>query len=331
MPGPSPVGVATLTLPAGNAVEVWYPAAAPVTGEVSYDMRDFVPDGVKALLTADIPAGVSYPGQRDVAVADGRHPLVLFSHGFAGVRVQSSLITSHLASYGMIVAAPDHPSRDLNRVLSNPAPGDRSESVTDLLATLDLLTAEDGASGGRFAGHVDLERVGLMGHSAGGFTVITAALDPRVDGYVSMASGGPPEGQAYPTVPSLWMAGADDAVVPAATVTRPAFDAAPSPSWYAELAETGHNGFDDFCTFGGGTGIIGVAEASGLGPLLESSPQLRTLGEDGCVPPAAPVERSLPVIRHTTVAFLQYVFGESEAPVFDFPRSSTVAFTVVAH
>ena len=29
----------------------------------------------------------------------------------------------------------------------------------------------------------------------------------------------------------------------------------------------GHNGFDDFCTFGNGTGIIGVAQASALGPV----------------------------------------------------------------
>ena len=40
------------------------------------------------------------------------------------------------------------------------------------------------------------------------------------------------------------------------------------------IDKVGHNGFDDFCTFGNGTGIIGVAQASGLGPLLESATSL---------------------------------------------------------
>ena len=55
--GPHPVGVTTLTLPAGNAVEVWYPAAAGTdVAELSYDVRDFVPSAIRDILTADVPA-----------------------------------------------------------------------------------------------------------------------------------------------------------------------------------------------------------------------------------------------------------------------------------
>src|SRR5262245_45090063 len=68
--GSYPVGVTTLTLPKGNKVEVWYPAVAGTTGTVSYDVRDFTPEGIKALLTASIPATFSYPGARDAQVAD---------------------------------------------------------------------------------------------------------------------------------------------------------------------------------------------------------------------------------------------------------------------
>ncbi|HEY5014565.1 MAG TPA: hypothetical protein VIK61_17910, partial [Acidimicrobiia bacterium] len=96
--GPNPVGVTTYTLPTGNQVEVWYPAVAGTTGTISYDARDFTPASIKALLTANIPAEFSYPGGRDAKVAAGTYPLVLFSHGFAGFRVQSSFLTSHLAS-----------------------------------------------------------------------------------------------------------------------------------------------------------------------------------------------------------------------------------------
>ncbi len=109
--------------------------------------------------------------------------------------------------------------------------------------------------------------------------------------------------------------GAFDAVVTPADRTRPAFAAAPSPSTYLELAATGHQGFSDFCTFGNGAGIIGIAEASGLGPLLDAQPQFRTLGTDGCLPPSAPVDQAFLPIRHATTAFLRDVFGDDAEPV----------------
>ena len=132
-PGSFPVGVTTLTLPAGNKVEVWYPAVAGTTGTVSYDVRDFTPEGIKALLTANIPATFSYPGARDAQVADGSFPLVFYSHGFSSFRVGSSHLTSHLASWGMVVAAPDHPSRDLTaRARPSRPEGRRTRSTTSV-------------------------------------------------------------------------------------------------------------------------------------------------------------------------------------------------------
>ena len=83
----------------------------------------------------------------------------------------------------------------------------------------------------------------------------------------------------------------------------------PSPSLLWEIEGAGHNAFDDFCTFGNGTGIIGVAEASGLGALLDSIPQLRSLGEDGCVPPAIPVDITFPIINHAVTAWVRNLFG----------------------
>jgi len=294
---------------------VWYPAAEPVTGTVSYDDRDYTPEAIRALLTADIPASFTYPAARDVAAAPGPFPVVLFSHGFSGIRVQSSFLTSHLASWGMIVVAPDHPSRALPDVLLGTATGDRAGAVDDLLRSLELLQAENATAGSRFAGRVDAERVGVVGHSAGGGTSIAAALDPRIDGYVSLSAGGPAEGAAYPVTPSLFVAGSLDAVVPPAERTMPAFAGAPSPSTYVELAATGHQGFTDFCTFGNGTGIIGIAEASGLGGLLDAQPQFRTLGEDGCLPPNVPVDQAFPVIRHSTTSFLSALFADDATPV----------------
>ena len=322
-PGEYPVGVTTLELAAGNKVEVWYPAIAGTTGTESYDVRDFVPDAIRALLTADIPASYTYTAGRDASVADGAFPIVLFSHGYSGIRLQSTFLTSHLASWGMIVIAPDHWSRDLNHVLSAPV-GDRESSVTELLASLDLVTAGNDDPASLFQGHLDTSRVIALGHSAGGGTIVGAAADDRVDGYISMASGVIGMGGANATTtapptfinkPSFFIAGAADGVVPVDTVSRPSFEAVPGPSRLWVIDGVGHNGFDDFCTFGNGSGIIGVALASGLGPLLEAQPQLKNLGQDGCLAPAQPVDLGFPIIKHAVTAQLRFWFGDDATPV----------------
>lgn len=323
--GPFPVGVTSLELSTGNKVEVWYPAVEGTTGTDIYDVRDFVPDAIKALLTADVPASYEYEAGRDAAVAEGSFPVVLFSHGASGIRFQSTFLTSHLASWGMIVAAPDHWSRDLFHTLSTPV-GDRSTSITELLATLDLVIAAGADPASPFADRVDADNVVAIGHSAGGRTVVEAAADERIDAYVSMASGvlgiGAPTDASTTTVPtpvpdkpSFFIAGALDQVISAETATRPSYEAVPSPSRLWIIDGVGHNGFDDFCTFGNGTGIIGVAMASGLGPLLEAQPNLKRLGEDGCLPPAVSVETSFPIIRHAVTAQLRYWFGADDEPV----------------
>ena len=318
--GPYPVGVTSLELAAGNKVEVWYPAIEGTTGTDSYDMRDFIPEAISALLTADVPAVYEYPAGRDAGAATGTFPVVLFSHGSSGIRFQSTFLTAHLASWGIIVAAPDHWSRDLFHTLSAPV-GDRNSSVTELLATLDLITAENVRSGSRLEGMVDAERVVAMGHSAGGGTILGASLDDRIDGYISLASGALGMGSdsstapALPDKPSFFIAGALDAIISAEESTRPSFEAVPGPSRLWIIDGVGHNGFDDFCTFGNGSGIIGVAIASGLGPLLEGMGNLKRLGEDGCLPPAQPVDLGFPIIRHAVTAQLRFWFGDDASPM----------------
>lgn len=323
--GPYPVGVATLQLASGESVEVWYPAVEGSTGSETYDIRDFVPEGIRAILVGDVPSTFTYDAARDAAVADGAFPLVLFSHGFSGMRLQSTFLTAHLASWGMVVASTDHPSRDLENVLGGTMNSNRSESIADLLATLELVVADP-----TVGPHVDAEQIAAVGHSAGGGTVLGAASDPRIDGYVSLASGAlgtsdlsqPAE---LPNKPSFFIAGSVDEVVTVEETTRPAFEAAPSPSLLWVLEGVGHNGFDDFCTFGGGTGIIGVAEASGLGALLDANASLRRLGEDGCKPPATPVAETFPIIQHAVTAWLRQLFGiDPNAPGLDGSEIVTV-------
>ena len=188
-------------------------------------------------MPAEIDDTVTIDATRDATAAtDGPYPIVLFSHGFSAFRLGSSNLAQHLASWGMVVASTDHPSRDLLNSLGGTAEGqppavDQLRSVRTYLTTLDADPVLGGA--------LDNERVALAGHSAGGGTVVDMAPDEGILGYASYASG---LREAAPDVPSLFMAGDLDGIVSAAERTTAAFDAAPSPSWLWVLADTGHLG-----------------------------------------------------------------------------------------
>ncbi len=299
----------------GIRVEIWYPAVEGSTGTETYDARDFVAPAIKALLTADIPATFTYDATRDAEVAEGSFPVVLNSHGFSAFRVASSFLTSHLASWGIIVVSPDHPTRDLYHSAPQITPDVVTDPADDLLNSLDLITARGTTAGDMFEGHVDTEHVGAMGHSAGGGTIIVASTDDRIDGYVSMSSGLPRDADpsTLPATPSFFLTGTLDQIADISR-TREAFATVPTPSLFWAIDGVGHNGFDDLCTFGNGTGIIGVAEASGLGPLLDSLPQIRSVGEDGCLPPAVPVAETFPIVKHAVTAWFLHLFGVDEMP-----------------
>jgi dienelactone hydrolase len=317
--GPYSVGITTLKLERGVEVEVWYPSAEKSDATDTYDIRDFTPEAIRGLLTGDAPATFTVDAARDAKGSDKKFPVVLFSHGASGVRVQSSFLTAHLASWGMVVIAPDHWSRDLPRALVGQTVGTSADTPADLFDALDLVATTE-----NFKNMIDSDNIAIVGHSAGGGTALLASSDDRVDGYVSMASGdlrSADNASEMPNKPSFFIAGSLDQIVTVADRTRPAFEKAPSPSLLWVIDEVGHNGFDDFCTFGNGTGIIGVAEASGLGPLLAGNPSLRRLGEDGCVPPAADVQKAFPIIRHSVTAWLRNLFGIDEKPLGLLPET----------
>lgn len=322
--GPHAVGVTTLTDEAGLTVEVWYPTSGDATATDAYDIRDFVPELVRNLLTGDVDAVFTYNASRDddPEIAAGT-PLVVFSHGYSGMRLQSATLTAHLASWGMVVAAPDHPSRDLMNTLGGTASGTPADSVNELLRTRELVMADD-----RFA-DIDTTSWTAVGHSAGGATVARLADEGVAEGLVGIVSlaAGVSDDVNRLSVPTLFIAGSQDAVVPP-TASQAGLEVAPPGSALWVIEGAGHNAFDDFCRFGDGAGIIGVAEASGLGPLLDAQPQLRALGTDGCLEPAAPVADSDPAIQAGVTAYLadlqnRRMFDAAETP----PGSLTVEVT----
>lgn len=112
----------------------------------------------------------SFVATLDAPVAPGRHPLCLISHGGGGSHLLYRSIASHLAERGWIVVCPEHPydnRNDRSRVNTDDAARDRPRH---LVHTIDALLAHDA-----WGTHVDAGRIGMVGHSMGGFAALALA------------------------------------------------------------------------------------------------------------------------------------------------------------
>lgn len=233
------------------------------------------------------------------------------------------VLAQHLASWGIVTASTDHPSRGLLDVIGGTAEGQRpaiddSRSLRTYLTTLDADPLLGGA--------LDNDRVALGGHSAGGATVAEMAGDEGILGYVSYASG---LGDEAPDIPSLFMAGELDMIVDPVERTALAFERAPAPSWLWSFADSGHLAFSDLCAVGSeGATLIDLAEAAGLGDLVDD--RLRTLGTDGCEPPNRPVEEVWPGVHQAATEFYRWVFGTDAEPIGLDASAVTDGVTVTA-
>ena len=318
-PGPFAIGETTLTLPTDGApVEVWYPAThASVVGqtEATYNVADWLPPALQKLIPAGFSVTSPSGGYRGVAVAPGRFPLVVFSHGYAGFRDQSAFVTSFLATWGFVVAAPDHYSRDLTEVLGGPIGATaKTTDVQDLEATISLMDHQSATAGSPFHGHVDPKKVGAFGHSAGGVAVeALASVDPKVATFIGLAGAtvglpgnakhGP--GSTVPHQPGLLMSGTADTVVPTAGMIT-AYGKMHAPKRLILIKGAGHLVFADICEIGAGQGGL-IAIANALKVPIPAS--LKPLATDGCDAPDLPVTQGWPVTRQAVTAQLRHVFG----------------------
>lgn len=242
--------------------------------------------------------------------------MVLFSHGFAGFPEQSAHLTTHLASWGYVVAAPDHVERSLSGLLGTAGEGvERREDPDVLQATLDLVLAQADEDASPLAGMVDGERVAASGHSAGaGAAYRLASQDERVDVLAAYSLGlRAPEGgepPPVPDVPALVMLGEDDGVIEADR-TRDAFDALDRPKYLVALGDSGHLVFSDLCLIGAAQGgLVGIVERLEL-PVPDD---LLDLARDGCGDEALPVEHAFGAVDAVSVAFLRaHLAGDEEA------------------
>lgn len=323
-PGPFVAGETTLSLASGGPlVEVWYPApstSARGRSQATYNVADWLPPAFKKLIPAGFTGATYKTGAyRGVPVAKGRFPLVVFSHGYSGFRDQSTFLTSRLATWGFVVAAPDFPDNDLTAVLSGVTSQGIDSDIAEQQKVITLMTGSDADRSSQFHGHIDTSRVAAIGHSLGGaISEALAVSDPRVSTFIGMAGatvgsfGQTPTGPTsrVPRKPGMLMSGTADQVVSPASIVR-AYAAMDAPKRLVTLRNFGHLVFADICEIGAGQGGL-VAIAKEVHIAIPSS--LKKLATDGCYPPDTQVTKGWPVVRQAVIAQLRHVFGFDPSP-----------------
>jgi predicted dienelactone hydrolase len=318
--GPYAVGFTEQTLGDGRRVVVWYPAAPDGTDgyeQETIDLAGMLTPELQKLIPAE--QRVKYRGD---AYADAPpatdaapYPVMIFSHGFAGYPEQSLDITTHLASWGFVVAAPNHVDRSLDGILGTAGRGvSPMDDVAVLQATLDLVEQRSEGDG-LLKGLADPQRVVTSGHSAGaGAAYRFASADPRVKGWISYSvgfggRGGPPP--AAPDKPGMVMLGTTDGIIEA-SASEKVYEGMNTPKYLVKVTDGGHLVFSDICLIGRDAGgVTAIAESLNL-PI---PPELLKLGSDGCTSNHPPVEEAFPAIDHLSVSFLRNALGIDEQPV----------------
>ncbi|MEO0498123.1 MAG: hypothetical protein AAF141_12280 [Pseudomonadota bacterium] len=298
-PGPFPVGVTTLTLN-DVSVEVWYPASEAGEAFDAYDLRDWIAEDLRQMIPdADAPT-FETRSFRNAPVRAGAHPLVVFSHGLGGFRSQSTFFTTHLASWGFVVASPDHPERGLALLFTPSTPVFDVAPMT-LLQTLERMRSENGDEASPFYERIDLEKVAAAGHSAGGSAASVAAMDPIIDTWIGHAGGRTQQIDK----PALIISGAADGIVTAAELRGTFDEMSGANQRYLSIFGAGHLAFSDICLI--------AQEDGGLVPFarrygIEIPVLFESLAVDGCEADDLPAMRAWPVINHYSTAHLFEVF-----------------------
>lgn len=203
-------------------------------------------------------------GGREVVVwspqgnAKAKQPVIIFSHGYGGCGEQSRFLTEALAARGYWVFAPNHKDAHCARGRSTVKPDEPfrdpakwsdqtfADRRDDIRAVLRAIAASPD-----YASHVDLNAIGLVGHSLGGYTVLglagawpswklpgvkaVLALSPYSDPYlVHQTLGGI-------AVPVMYQGGTVDfGITPSLKKSRGVYDGSPAPKYFVEFTGAGH-------------------------------------------------------------------------------------------
>jgi pimeloyl-ACP methyl ester carboxylesterase len=171
-------------------VKLWYPASLSQNCKPAEYTSAKVWDYLSRLTQLPLPAVITNSCM-DAALADGQHPVVVFTHGYTGTFTDYTFLFEDLASRGYVIASVDHtyeatavefPDGRLAKSLLGSHLDDSwrtddgtlsralSARLDDLTFVMNELEILNGSGGSPFSGKLDLTQVALAGHSLGGLT-----------------------------------------------------------------------------------------------------------------------------------------------------------------
>ncbi|HEY7171506.1 MAG TPA: hypothetical protein VH417_11710 [Vicinamibacterales bacterium] len=268
--GRFPVGVRTIELPHTERghrpvpVEIWYPATERYRGlDLNAATRDrfaFAPELPEAAQDA----------VRHAEPARGVFPLVMHNHGAFGHRRVDTVLCTHLASHGYLVASNDVPGNTTADLMNDAiaardggrptAPSQQEINRWRIALASSVIEGLIAGADPRLADCLDGARVGACGQSAGGWTTIGLnSINPRmaasfameplwgarsmVPGVAEMAGWLRFDDWRRP-VPVFVLAGAADPIIQLGDL-RELYAALPAPKRFAALGGAGHWHFND--------------------------------------------------------------------------------------
>ncbi|AKL72857.1 putative dienelactone hydrolase [Actinobacteria bacterium IMCC26256] len=315
-PGPFAVGRETVTVKDPQrperdlTVDVWYPADKS-RAEGATPVNYAVIPGV------EVPSRTAFSGLP--VSTQGPFPLVMYSHGYGGLRFISSFLTETLASHGFVVVAPDHTGNTaIDAVTGQIAKRKQNEinRVGDVRATLDDALERNANTGDLLYKSIDPEKIGIMGHSLGGMTSIIGTVGhlgvpgyPKIKAIVGLAAYTktiPLAELKKVKVPTMLISGTLDTTAKLKPNTVRTWNAIPArPLYRVDLIKGAHQSFSDICYY------LEIA------PTIKNVPQViidtvTKSGEGGCQPGQLAWKKANSLTETYTIAFfLDQLAGKS--------------------
>jgi predicted dienelactone hydrolase len=138
---------------------IWYPAAAEAREEALWVGPPIFPFYSAGRAARDAPQAAGPP-----------RPLIVLSHGFGGAASDLAWLGTALAAHGMIAIAINHPGNDASEAWTVDGYALMWLRAADLSATIDAVLHDKA-----FGSQIDPARIGAVGHSLGGYTILAVA------------------------------------------------------------------------------------------------------------------------------------------------------------
>lgn len=197
-------------------VQVWYPSIQE--GYIKNPWIDYSPQRIDAIIEEyKIPRFLARSVDRIYTdsyldlepVEDGYFPIIIFSHGFEGWRSQNTTQIQELVSHGYIVFSVDHTYDALITIFEDgthikaakkyckgckpeefykvfsPQINTRIEDIRFIIDQIEKI--KSGKIESNIAPNLDMDRIGVFGHSFGGGTSLAVSiLDERIKSCISL-------------------------------------------------------------------------------------------------------------------------------------------------